>query len=232
MIESFEDLIMYKILIVEDDFTIAHSMSSHLSKWDFDTKCIEDFHSVIETFQEYEPDLVLMDVTLPCYNGFHWCSEIRKVSNVPIIFVSSISDNMNIVMAINMGGDEYIEKPFDINVLTAKVQALLRRTYGLTQKKDTLDYRDLSLNLNSSNLCCNAEEIFLSKNEYLILKLLMERHNHIVSRDELMEVLWGNDEFIDDNTLTVNITRVRKKLETAGCKDYIKTKKGLGYILE
>ena len=231
MIESFEDLIMYKILIVEDDFTIAHSMSSHLSKWDFDTKCIEDFHSVIETFQEYEPDLVLMDVTLPCYNGFHWCSEIRKVSNVPIIFVSSISDNMNIVMAINMGGDEYIEKPFDINVLTAKVQALLRRTYGLTQKKDTLDYRDLSLNLNSSNLCCNAEEISLSKNEYLILKLLMERHNHIVSRDELMEVLWGNDEFIDDNTLTVNVTRLRKKLESIGVKDFIVTKKGIGYMV-
>lgn len=223
---------MYKILIVEDDFTIAHSMSSHLEKWDFDTKCIEDFHGVLETFQGYAPDLVLMDVTLPCYNGFHWCSEIRKISNVPIIFVSSISDNMNIVMAINMGGDEYIEKPFDINVLTAKIQALLRRTYGLTQKKDTLDYRDLSLNLNNSNLCCNGQEISLSKNEYLILKLLMERHNQIVSRDELMEVLWGNDEFVDDNTLTVNVTRVRKKLETAGCKDYIKTKKGLGYLLE
>ena len=223
---------MYKILIVEDDVTIAHSMSSHLEKWDFDTKCIEDFHGVLETFQDYAPDLVLMDVTLPCYNGFHWCSEIRKISNVPIIFVSSISDNMNIVMAINMGGDEYIEKPFDINVLTAKIQALLRRTYGLAQKKDTLDYRDLSLNLNSSNLCCNGLEISLSKNEYLILKLLMERHNQIVSRDELMEVLWGNDEFVDDNTLTVNVTRVRKKLETAGCKDYIKTKKGLGYLLE
>ena len=223
---------MYKILIVEDDVTIAHSMSSHLEKWDFDTKCIEDFHDVLETFQGYAPDLVLMDVTLPCYNGFHWCSEIRKISNVPIIFVSSISDNMNIVMAINMGGDEYIEKPFDINVLTAKIQALLRRTYGLAQKKDTLDYRDLSLNLNSSNLCCNGLEISLSKNEYLILKLLMERHNHIVSRDELMEVLWGNDEFVDDNTLTVNVTRVRKKLETAGCKDYIKTKKGLGNLLE
>ena len=223
---------MYKILIVEDDVTIAHSMSSHLEKWDFDTKCIEDFHGVLETFQDYAPDLVLMDVTLPCYNGFHWCSEIRKISNVPIIFVSSISDNMNIVMAINMGGDEYIEKPFDINVLTAKIQALLRRTYGLAQKKDTLDYRDLSLNLNSSNLCCNGLEISLSKNEYLILKLLMERHNQIVSRDELMEVLWGNDEFVDDNTLTVNVTRVRKKLETAGCKDYIKTKKGLGYLFE
>ena len=223
---------MYKILIVEDDVTIAHSMSSHLEKWDFDTKCIEDFHGVLETFQGYAPDLVLMDVTLPCYNGFHQCSEIRKISNVPIIFVSSISDNMNIVMAINMGGDEYIEKPFDVNVLTAKIQALLRRTYGLAQKKDTLDYRDLSLNLNSSNLCCNGLEISLSKNEYLILKLLMERHNQIVSRDELMEVLWGNDEFVDDNTLTVNVTRVRKKLETAGCKDYIKTKKGLGYLLE
>ena len=223
---------MYKILIVEDDVTIARSISTHLQKWDFDTRCIEDFRGVLEVFREYKPDLVLMDVTLPCYNGFHWCSEIRKLSSVPIIFVSSISDNMNIVMAINMGGDEYVEKPFDINVLTAKVQALIRRTYGFSQRKDTLDFRKLSLNLNSTNLSCGETEVSLTKNEYLILKLLMERNNQVVSRDELMETLWGNDEFVDDNTLTVNVARVRKKLENAGCKDYIKTKKGLGYILE
>ena len=223
---------MYKILIVEDDFVIADSVSTHLQKWGFQTKYIEDFSNVMEAFNEFLPDLVLMDINLPYYNGFHWCSEIRKLSNTLIIFISSVSDNMNIVMAMNMGGDEYIEKPFDINVLTAKIQALLRRTYSLNQQQNVLSYRELVLNLNSTLLTCKNENISLSKNEYIILQLLMEKHGHVVSREELMEKLWGNEEFIDDNTLTVNVTRVRKKLEAAGCMDYIKTKKGIGYILE
>ena len=223
---------MYKILIIEDDFTIASLISSHLDKWGFDTKYIEDFHNIMEIFDTYTPDLVLTDINLPCYNGFHWCSEIRKTSNVPIIFISSVSDNMNIVMAMNMGGDEYIEKPFDINVLTAKIQALLRRTYSLSQPKNVIDYKALSLNLNNTELTCNGNTISITKNEYMILQLLMEKHGCVVSRDELMEKLWGNDEFIDDNTLTVNVTRLRKKLEAYGCTDYIKTKKGIGYILE
>lgn len=223
---------MYKILIVEDDFIIADSVSLHLQKWGFQTKYIEDFINVLDAFNEFAPDLVLMDINLPYFNGFHWCSEIRKVSTTPIIFVSSISDNMNIVMAMNMGGDEYIEKPFDINVLTAKIQALLRRTYSLTQQQNVISYRELVLNLNSTALTCKNEPISLTKNEYIILQLLMEKHGSVASREELMEKLWGNDEFVDDNTLTVNVTRVRKKLEAAGCTDYIKTKKGIGYILE
>lgn len=223
---------MYKILIVEDDFIIAKSICNHLSKWNLETKYVEDFQNVISVFKEFHPDLVLMDISLPYFNGFHWCSEIRKFSNVPIVFISSISDNMNIVMAMNMGGDEYIEKPFDINVLTAKIQALLRRTYALTEQRNLLTFKNLVLNLNDTTLTCQNQKINLSRNEYLILQLLMENSGKIVSRDELMECLWGNDEFIDDNTLTVNITRVRKKLEAAGCVDYIKTKKGLGYILE
>ena len=223
---------MYKILIVEDDFTIASSISNHLDKWGFQTKYAEDFRNVTDLFIAYAPDLVLMDINLPYYNGFHWCSEIRKQSNAPIIFISSVSDNMNIVMAMNMGGDEYIEKPFDIHVLTAKVQALLRRTYSLPQQRNVLTYRELVLNLNNTSLTCNGENVSLTKNEYMILQLLMEKHGCVVSREDLMERLWGNDEFIDDNTLTVNVTRVRKKLEAAGCIDYIKTKKGIGYILE
>ncbi len=223
---------MYKILIVEDDFTIAGSISSHLDKWGFQTKCAEDFRNITDIFTAYAPDLILMDINLPFYNGFYWCSEIRKFSTTPIIFISSISDNMNIVMAMNMGGDEYIEKPFDINVLTAKIQALLRRTYSLPRQQNVLSYRELALNLNNTTLTCNNQNISLSKNEYMILQLLMEKHGTVVSRDELMETLWGNEEFIDDNTLTVNVTRVRKKLEAAGCTDYLKTKKGIGYLLE
>lgn len=223
---------MYRILIVEDDLTIAKSIAKHLSTWNYDVTYVQDFQKVMKYFEEFAPELVLMDVNLPFYNGFHWCSEIRRNSNVPIIFLSSVSDNMNIVMAMNMGGDEYIEKPFDIHVLTAKIQALLRRTYTLNEQKKFLTHRELSLNLNDSTVTCKEEKLALSRNEYLILQLLLENCGKIVSRDELMTCLWGNDEFIDDNTLTVNVTRVRKKLEQAGCTDYIKTKKGLGYILE
>lgn len=223
---------MYKILIIEDDFTIAKLISNHLSNWGYETKFIEDFHNIMDTFNTYAPDLVLTDINLPCYNGFHWCSEIRKISNIPIMFISSISDNMNIVMAMNMGGDEYIEKPFDINVLTAKIQALLRRTYSMSQPQNIIQYKELSLNLNNTELTYKENTISLTKNEYMILQLLIERQGRIVARDEIMERLWGNEEFIDDNTLTVNITRLRKKLESFGLTDYIKTKKGIGYILE
>lgn len=222
---------MYQILIVEDDLIIAQSIARHLATWNYQVEYVQNFQEVMEHFEKFQPDLVLMDINLPFYNGFHWCSEIRRHSNVPIIFLSSVSDNMNIVMAMNMGGDEYIEKPFDVQVLTAKIQALLRRTYALNEQKRVLSYQELSLNLNDSTVTCNQEKLPLSRNEYLILQLLLENCGKIVSRDELMTCLWGNDEFIDDNTLTVNINRVRKKLEQAGCVDYIKTKKGLGYIL-
>lgn len=223
---------MYKILLIEDDLTIAESVSHHLQKWGYTTKFADDFMNVMSLFHEFTPDLVLLDINLPYFNGFHWCSEIRKVATTPIIFLSAISDNMNIVMAMNMGGDEYIEKPFDIHVLTAKIQALLRRTYALKQELNVLTHRELVLNLSSTILTCKDEEVSLTKNEYMILQLLMEKQGEVVSRDELMERLWGNEEFIDDNTLTVNVTRVRKKLEAVGCVDYIKTKKGIGYILE
>lgn len=154
---------MYKILMIENDFTIANSVSSHLEKWGFQTKYAEDFHNIMDIFTTYTPDLVLMDINRPYYNGFHWCSEIRKISNIPIIFISSISDNMNIVMAMNMGGDEYIEKPFDINVLTAKIQALLRRTYALPQQKNVLAYRELVLNLNNTSLTCHGNKLSLTQ---------------------------------------------------------------------
>ncbi|MDE6314550.1 MAG: response regulator transcription factor [Lachnospiraceae bacterium] len=222
---------MYRILIVEDDFTIAQAVQSHLKSWNYVVEYVKDFQRVNLEFDSFRPDLVLMDIHLPFFNGFHWCSELRRTSNVPIIFLSSFSDNMNIVMAMNMGGDEFIEKPFDLPVLTAKIQALLRRTYTLNEQRQVLSYEALTLNLNNSTVLCEQEQIALTRNEFLILQLLLENCGKIVSRDALMTCLWGNDEFIDDNTLTVNVTRLRKKLEAASCGDYIKTKKGLGYLL-
>jgi len=179
-----------------------------------------------------EPQLVLLDIALPFYNGFHWCSEIRKFSKVPIIFISSASDNMNIVMAMNMGGDDFIAKPFDLHVLTAKVGALLRRTYSFQGQVNVLEHNGVVLNLNDATLTYQNHKIELTKNDFKIVQLLMENAGRVVSRDEMMQRLWESDQFIDDNTLTVNITRLRKKLAEAGLKQWIVTKKGLGYLVE
>lgn len=223
---------MYRILIVEDDDTIARTIRRHLEKWDYEVLCIEDFKRVEEEFQGFHPQLVLMDILLPFYNGFHWCTQIRKSSNVPIIFLSSASDNMNIVMAMNMGGDDFIEKPFDLNVLTAKIQAVLRRTYAFAKQQNQLNHGGVTLNLNDATVAYGEEKLDLTKNDFKILQLLMEHTGKIVRREDIMERLWESDEFIDDNTLTVNMTRLRKKLESIGVHDYITTKKGIGYLIE
>ncbi|MEY8410643.1 response regulator transcription factor [Lachnospiraceae bacterium 62-26] len=223
---------MYKILIVEDDSVIAQALASHLSKWNYDTRCIEDFKNIIEEFDQYEPQLVLLDIMLPFFNGFHWCQEIRKVSEVPIIFLSSANDNMNIVMAMNMGGDEFIEKPFDLNVVTAKVQAILRRSYSFQGTVNVMEYHGAVLNLNDATLANGEQKLELTKNEFRILQMLLENAGKIVSRDSIITRLWESDEFIDDNTLTVNIARLRKKLEQIGLEQMIRTKKGIGYMVE
>ena len=223
---------MYRILIVEDDDTIAKSIRAHLEKWDYEVLCIEDFKKVEEDFFKFQPHLVLMDILLPFYNGFHWCTQIRKNSNVPIIFLSSANDNMNIVMAMNMGGDDFIEKPFDLNVLTAKIRALLRRAYAFAEQQNRLEYKGVILNLNDATVSYGENKLDLTKNDFKILQLLMESAGKIVRREQIMERLWESDEFIDDNTLTVNMTRLRKKLEGIGVHDYIKTKKGIGYLVE
>ena len=183
-------------------------------------------------FVEFEPQLVMLDIALPFFNGFHWCQEIRKVSEVPIIFLSSLDDNMNIVMAMNMGGDDFIEKPFDLNVVTAKVQALLRRAYSFHGASNILEHAGVMLNLSDATVLYENEKLELTKNEFRILQILFERAGKIVSRDEIIERLWDSDEFIDDNTLTVNVARLRKKLESVGIADLIRTKKGIGYIVE
>lgn len=220
---------IYKILLVEDDPTIRGAIACHIRSWGYEAIEVEDFGQVMEIFTRTEPHLVLLDISLPFYNGFHWCTQIRQVSKVPIIFISSASDNMNIVMAMNMGGDDFITKPFDLNVLTAKVQAMLRRTYDFAGTSQLLEHGGAILNLSEGTLNWKGEKIELTKNEFRILKTLMERKERIVSRDDLMEQLWETDSFIDDNTLTVNVNRLRKKLEQVGLKNFIVTKKGLGY---
>ena len=221
---------MYKILIVEDDRTIARAVKKHIEAWGFNARCAEDFRNIMEEFADYNPQLVLLDISLPFFNGYHWCSEIRRVSKVPIVFISSASDNMNIVMAMNMGGDDFIAKPFDLNVLTAKVQAVLRRTYDFAGQTGIIEHRGAMLSTQDTCLTFDGQNIELSKNEYRTLITLLENKGKVVSRETLMERLWATDSFVDENTLTVNVTRLRKKLEAAGLEDFITTRKGMGYI--
>lgn len=223
---------MYKILIVEDDETIAGGLKTHLEKWNYQTECMTDFKDVMGKFLEFEPQLVLLDIVLPFFNGFHWCQEIRKISKVPIIFLSSVNDNMNIVMAMNMGGDEFIEKPFDLNVVTAKVQAVLRRTYEFRGTADIMEWNGAILNLADATVLYQDQKQELTKNEFKILQMLLENTGKIVSRESIMTRLWDSNEFIDDNTLTVNMARLRKKMEQIGLGGKIITKKGIGYMVE
>lgn len=223
---------MYKILIVEDDETIAGGLKTHLEKWNYQTECMTDFKDVMGKFLEFEPQLVLLDIVLPFFNGFHWCQEIRKISKVPIIFLSSVNDNMNIVMAMNMGGDEFIEKPFDLNVVTAKVQAVLRRTYEFRGTADIMEWNGAILNLADATVLYQDQKQELTKNEFKILQMLLENTGKIVSRESIMTRLWDSNEFIDDNTLTVDVARLRKKMEQIGLGGKIITKKGIGYMVE
>ena len=223
---------MYRILIVEDDRGIADAVSVQAQMWNWQTHCVQDFRNVMAEFALFDPQLVLLDISLPFFNGYHWCREIRNVSNVPIIFISSASDSMNIIMAMNMGADDFISKPFDQSVLTAKIQALLRRTYDFGTGGAFLEYRGALLNTGDNTLLYNDERIELSKNEYRILLALMEAKGKVVSREKLMERLWETDCFVDENTLTVNVNRLRKKLGSVGLTDFIKTKFGVGYIVE
>ena len=223
---------MYRILIVEDDLSLARAMKKQIEAWGNEVMCAKDFHNLIPDFIRYDPHLVLMDIMLPFYNGYHWCSEIRRISNVPVVFISSASDNMNIVMAMNMGGDDFIPKPVDLQVMTAKIQAVLRRTYDMAGKVPVLEHRGAVLNLNSTVLTYQGERIELTKNEFRILQTLMENKGKVVSRDTLMTRLWQMDSYVEENTLTVNVTRLRKKLEGAGLADFIVTKVGRGYLIE
>ncbi len=221
----------YNILIVEDDRTIAEKVSEYLSQWAYNVRVAEDFQDIIGEVSRFSPDLILLDIMLPYYNGFYWCKEIRKLFKVPIVFISSASDNMNIVMAMDMGGDDFIAKPFDLAVLNAKVGAVIRRSYSYTGQMNIIEHDGVILNLLDSTVNYNGKQTELSKNEMQIFAMLMENAGSIVSRDTIMMRLWDSESFIDDNTLTVNVTRIRKKLSDIGLLDFVKTKKGQGYTI-
>ena len=220
-----------KIFIVEDDPVIASAVAEHIASWGCETRIAQNFQNIVQEFVDFDPQLVLLDVGLPFYNGYHWCSEIRRFSSVPIIFVSSASDNMNIVMAMNMGADDFIAKPFDRNVLMAKVQALLRRTYDFAVQPPVPVCRGARLRTDVQKLEYGGASVDLTKNEYRILLCLMERAGQVVSREKLMQTLWETDSFVDENTLTVNVNRLRRKLAASGLEDFITTRHGVGYLV-
>lgn len=223
---------MYKILIVEDDRTLAEMLKKNVAAWNYDVRCVKDFQAVVEEFTEFQPHLVLLDIMLPFYNGYHWCTELRRITKAPIVFLSSASDNMNIVMAMQMGGDDFIAKPVDTTVLIAKIQAILRRTYDMNESFSTLEHNGAVLDLNGNTLQYGGKSIELTKNEFRIMLTLMEHKGKIVSRDTLMTKLWQMDCYVEENTLTVNVNRLRKKLAEIGLTDFIRTKVGSGYIIE
>lgn len=222
---------MYRILVVEDDAVISEQITKYLEKWGYEVETVKDFANVMGQFAVCEPQLVLMDIGLPFYNGYYWCGEIRKVSQVPIIFISSASDNMNVVMAVNMGGDDFVVKPFDLEILQAKIQALLRRAYAFTTPGAVLEYRGVLLNMSDMSLSFQKNRMELTKNEFRIVQSLFEAAGGVVSRDMLMKRLWDDECFVDDNTLTVNMNRLRKRLAEIGLAELIQTKKGVGYLL-
>lgn len=220
---------MYKIMIVEDDEIISLKLEQFLCSWNYSVFRTVDFYHVYEDFCMFSPDLILMDITLPYLNGYLWTEKIRLKSRVPILFISSATDNMSIVMAISKGADDFVCKPFDLNVLAAKITALLRRSYDFVSDRNRLEHRGVRFSLDDNMVYFQNKSIELSKNEAKILRLLMEKKNMIVSRDALMEYLWKTDFYVDENALSVNVNRLRKKLESIGIVDFIQTKKGLGY---
>lgn len=222
----------FRIFIIEDDEVIFKAIKKYLESWNFIVSGVKDFENVFDEFINFKADLLLIDISLPFFNGYHWCEKIRSVSKIPIIFISSASINLNKIMAMNMGADDYITKPFDLDLLVAKIKALLRRTYEYVEVYDNLIYQDLSLDREKMTLKYNENEIALSKNEFMILEMMFKSSRKVFKREEFMDKIWQTDEFIDDNTLTVNIMRLRKKLEEIGLRNLIKTKKKVGYYLE
>ncbi|KHD34909.1 transcriptional regulator [Clostridium acetobutylicum] len=223
---------MYRIMIIEDEEKIRNIIKKSLEKWSFEAYAVEDFNDIFEQFVKVKPNLVLMDINLPVCDGFYWCSKIRNISKVPVIFLSSRSSNMDVVMAVNMGGDDYITKPFSIEILMAKINAILRRTYSYSETEmDAIEFKDVIISLKNNTVYYNENTIELTKNEFKIIYVLMKNHDSIVSREKIMQELWQDESFIDDNTLTVNINRLRKKLKEIGV-DFIKTIKGQGYVIK
>lgn len=223
---------MKKILLIEDDLDVARELSLSLRRWDLEVELVDDFNNIVKEFIDKKPSLLLMDINLPFYDGFYWCQKIREYSKVPIIFLSSRDSNMDIIMGMNNGGDDYITKPFSVDVLVSKINALLRRSYDYTSSDSLVYYNDAVLDIERCIFRYNDKEIELTKNEIKILSLLIKNKGKVVSREKLMMLLWNDDEFVSDNTLTVNVTRLRGKIKELGLDDIIKTKKGIGYFIQ
>ena len=223
---------MYRIFLVEDDEVIAGAVKRHLEGWGYTVRCAQAFDRVLQEFAAFDPQLVLLDISLPFFNGYHWCQEIRKVSQVPILFLTSAGDSVNTVMAMQLGGDDLLAKPFDLQVLSAKVQAMLRRAYDFGPAAHLLSCGGAVLNVSDGTLTVDGQRLELTRNEFRILQMLLERKGQTVSREALMTRLWESDSFVDENTLTVNVGRLRRKLEAAGLPDLIRTRKGEGYRAE
>lgn len=220
----------WKIFLVEDDKVIAEEIKRHLKFWNYEIKIAEDFQNIFDDFKNFHPDLVLMDVSLPFYNGYHWCKIIRKNSKVPILFISAADENLNLIMAMDLGADDYLTKPFELELLQIKIRALLRRAYEYVETKNIF-YKDIRLNCDNMIISRENKEIELTKNEFKILEILLEKPGKVVNRDEIIDKIWQTDSYIDDNTLTVNVMRLRKKLEDINIFELIKTKKGVGYYV-
>ncbi|NQN12750.1 response regulator transcription factor [Streptococcus suis] len=222
---------MQRILLVEDDRIISQLVAKNLTNWGYQVQEVQDFQTVLDQISDFQPHLILLDIGLPFFNGYYWCQEIRKTSRVPIMFLSSHDQPMDIVMAINMGADDYVTKPFEMTVLLAKIQGLLRRTYDFVGEQSVLWFEEISLDLKTMQVSYGQVVEELTRNEFQILRVLFEHGMEVVSREELMRELWNSDIFVDDNTLSVNIARLRKKLAELGLPDLIMTKKGVGYGL-
>lgn len=219
-------------MIIEDDPSISKLISENLNKWHLDNYVTENFETIMDQFKDYQPDLILLDINLPVFDGYYWNQEIRKISKIPIIIISSRNSNMDQIMAMNMGADDFVEKPFSVDILIAKINALLRRTYDFTKNNnDVIEYNGLKLNLSNGTVEIGDEKIDLSKNEYKLLQRLLRDQGKIVTREQLLNFMWDDERFVDDNTLTVNINRLRTKISQFGLENYIVTKVGQGYII-
>jgi DNA-binding response OmpR family regulator len=224
---------MYRIMLIEDDEKIRRIVADTLKKWQYDVVEVTRFDQVLTEFEQSDPHLVLLDINLPVFDGYYWCQQIRSVSKVPIIFLSSRNQNMDIIMAINMGGDDFIQKPFDLDILVAKINALIRRKYTYQEEENIrFVHHGLKLNVTNSTIEYKGQSTDLSRNEFILLQLMMRNIGKIVSREDLMQALWNDEQFIDDNTLTVNVNRIRRKIAALGLEDFIVTRKGMGYMIE
>ncbi|MFP7300508.1 response regulator transcription factor [Neobacillus niacini] len=223
---------MYRIMMIEDDDKIRRIVADTLKKWQYDVVEVTQFDQVLTDFEQTNPHLILLDINLPVFDGFYWCQQIRAISKVPIIFLSSRNQNMDIIMAINMGGDDFIQKPFDLDILVAKVSALIRRKYTYQDDESSLFHRGLKLIVTNSTIEYKGQSTELSRNEFILLQVMMRNAGKILSREDLMQALWNEEQFIDDNTLTVNVNRMRRKIASLGLEDFIVTRKGMGYVIE